>query len=174
MPCFKCVACNMRDYGTESEGDQIGDLCPVCGSLLERAGDRVETHGSILDSGASGAGQLIAGRVGEIIARREFRHARVRLGIERCDAYSLSPRVLAVSSRAPGTRRRGRQTPPRRSYHSSAAATAANPRSFRRGASSARAASPKESSHSILVGRPRSDVGACERRGLSGERDRCP
>jgi hypothetical protein len=43
---------------------------------------------------------VIAGRVGEIIARRELTHAPVRLEIERCDAHSVSP---PVSSRAPGT-----------------------------------------------------------------------
>ena len=63
----------------------------------------VETRGATWDRGASGAGQLIADRVGEIIARRELGHARVRLEIESCDAHSFSPQVQAVSSRAPGT-----------------------------------------------------------------------
>ena len=77
---------------TESEADPIGDLCPVCGSMLEAVGDLgeivgyrvIETRGGTSHSGASGAGQRSAERVGEIIARREFKHARVRLEIGRC------------------------------------------------------------------------------------------
>ena len=109
MPHFKCLACNTRLHSAESQADPIGDLCPVCGSLLEPVGDLGEivgyrvagTPGSTSHSGAEGAGQLIAGRVGEIIARREPGHARVRLEIESCDADSVSPQVQAVSARAP-------------------------------------------------------------------------
>jgi hypothetical protein len=76
MPHFKCLVCNTRFYSTESEADSIGDLCPVCGSLLEPVGELgeiggyrvVESPGSASRSGASGAGQLIAERVGEIIS----------------------------------------------------------------------------------------------------------
>ena len=111
MPDFKCLACKARLYSTESEADRIGDLCPVCGSLLEPVGDLgeivgyrvIETRGGTSHGGASGAGELIADDVGEIIARRELGHARVRLEIESCAAHSVSPRVEAVSSRAPGT-----------------------------------------------------------------------
>jgi hypothetical protein len=111
MPHFKCLACKTRLHSTGSQADPIGDLCPVCGSLLEPVGDLgeivgyrvIESRGSTSHSGASGAGQLIAGRVGEIIARRELKHARVRPEIESCDADSVSPQVQAVSSRAPGT-----------------------------------------------------------------------
>jgi hypothetical protein len=110
MPHFKCLACNTRLHSAESEADPIGDLCTVCGSLLEPVGDLDEigyhvvgSPGSASHSGAEGAGQLIAGRVGEIIARRELKHARARLEIESCDAHSPSPQVQAVRSRAPGT-----------------------------------------------------------------------
>jgi hypothetical protein len=93
-------------------GCPIGDLCPVCGSLLEPVGDLaeivgyrvIETRGSTSHSSASGAGQLIADRVGEIIAQRKLKHARVRLEIERFDADSVSPQVqplaLALPARA--------------------------------------------------------------------------
>jgi hypothetical protein len=78
MPHFKCLVCNTRFYSTESEADPIGDLCPFCGSLLERVGDLgeivgygvIEPPGSTLHRGATRAGRLIAGRVGEIVARR--------------------------------------------------------------------------------------------------------
>jgi len=91
MPHFRCLACKTHLHSTESEVDQIGDLCPVCGSLMDPVGDlgeivgyrAVETRGSTSHSGASGAGELIADEVGEIIARRELEHARVRLEIER-------------------------------------------------------------------------------------------
>jgi hypothetical protein len=117
MEHFKCLACTTRLYRTDSEADPIGDLCPVCGSLLVPIGELdeivgyrvVETPGSAWHSGASRAGRLIAGRVGEIIARRELKRGRVRLGIESCDAHSLSPRVQAVRARA---RARGRATKP--------------------------------------------------------------
>jgi hypothetical protein len=123
MPHFKCLACKTRLHGTDGQADPIGDLCPVCGSLLEPVGDLgeivgyrlIESRGSTSHRGASGAGQVIADRVGEIIARRELGHARVRLEIESYDAHSVSPQVQAVSSRAPGKGdeavRRRRRTP---------------------------------------------------------------
>jgi hypothetical protein len=78
MPHLKCLACKTRLYSTESPADPIGDLCPVCGSLLEPVGDPgeivgyrvIESPHSSSPSGASRAGRLIAGRVGEILARR--------------------------------------------------------------------------------------------------------
>jgi len=112
MPHFKCLPCKTRLYSTQSHADPIGHPCPVCGSLLEPVGNLgeivgyrlLETRGSTWHSGASGAGQLIADRVGEIIAQRELKHAQVRREIERCDADSVSPQVqplaLALSARA--------------------------------------------------------------------------
>ena len=82
MPCFECLECKTRLHGTASETDPIGDLYPVCGSLLEPVGDLGEivgcgvivARGGRSHSGASGAGRRIAGRVGGIIARRELKH----------------------------------------------------------------------------------------------------
>jgi len=45
MPHFKCLACKTRLRSTESDADLIGDLCPVCGSLLESVGDLGEIVG---------------------------------------------------------------------------------------------------------------------------------
>jgi hypothetical protein len=78
MPHFKCLECKTRLYSTESDTDSIGDLCPVCGSLLEPVGALdevagyrvVESRGRAWHGGASRAGQLIVARVGEIISTR--------------------------------------------------------------------------------------------------------
>ena len=82
MAHLKCLACKTRLQSTKSPADLIGDLCPVCGSLMEPAGDLgeivghriIETRGGTSRSGASRVGRLIAGRVGEILARRELKH----------------------------------------------------------------------------------------------------
>jgi hypothetical protein len=109
MPHLQCLACKTRLYSTESPADPIGDLCPVCGSLMEPLGDQgeivgyrvIESPDSSSHSGASRAGRLIAGRVGEILARRELKHRlRARLAIQSCDAHPVSPQVQAVGSRA--------------------------------------------------------------------------
>ena len=126
MPHVRCLPCKTRLYSGESQADPIGHLCPVCGSLLEPGGDLgetvgyrvIETRGSMWHSDASGAGQLIADRVGEIIAQRELTHARVRLEIERCDADSVSPQVQPLALALPAA------APP---------ASDARPPSFRRG-----------------------------------------
>ena len=114
MPHFKCLPCKTRLYSTESQADPIGHVCPVCGSLLEPVRDLaeivgyrlIETRGRTWHSDASGAGQPIADRVGEVIAQRALKQARVRLEIERCDADSVSPQVqsLALALPAPATK----------------------------------------------------------------------
>jgi hypothetical protein len=45
MPHLKCLTCRTRLYSTE--GDPIGDLCPVCGSplaALRASGDDFNGH----------------------------------------------------------------------------------------------------------------------------------
>jgi hypothetical protein len=78
--------------------EPVGDLAEIVGYRV------IETRGSTSHSGASGAGQLIADRVGEIIVQRKLKHALVRLEIERCDADSVSPQLqplaLALPARA--------------------------------------------------------------------------
>jgi hypothetical protein len=175
MPQFKCLACMTRLRSAETPADPI-DLCPVCGSLLEPVGDLgeivgyrvIETRGGTLHRGASRAGRLIAGRVGEIIARRELGHARIRPEIESSDANSVSRQVQAVSSRAPGTGdeavRRRRRAP----HHSRAAATA--PASFKLSTTGVIGANvaARRSSHFALglgsAGAPRNGIDAQPRR----------
>jgi hypothetical protein len=109
MPHLKCLACKTRLQSTESPADPIGDLCPVCGSLMEPLGDLsdivgyrvIESPNGASHSGASRAGRLIAGRVGEILAGGELKHRLgARLGIEDCDAPPVSPQVQSVGPRA--------------------------------------------------------------------------
>jgi len=179
VPCFECLKCKTRLHGTASEADPIGDLYPVCGSLFEPGGGMGEilgcgvivARGGRSHSGASGARRLIAARVGGIIARRERKHPlRVRLGIESCDAQSVSPRVQAVSCRALGAGDepvRGRPLQPR----GRAAGTAARPRSFDAGGDRReRRRQTKVRTSPAAAGHI--DLGLAERRGLNAKRGR--
>jgi hypothetical protein len=91
---FDCLVCETRLHSTESEADPTGDLCPVCGSLLEPVADLgeivgygvIETRGSTSHSRASRAGQRgpanRRARRRDHLARRELKHPlRVRLGL---------------------------------------------------------------------------------------------
>src|ERR1700730_6761879 len=104
MPHLKCLACKTCPHSTESQADPVGDLCPVCGSLLEPVGDLgeivgyrvIETRGGTSPSGASGAGQ--------VVAARELRHARIRLEIDAAplalSADKSKPLAFALPARA--------------------------------------------------------------------------
>ena len=61
MAHFKCLACTTRLYSTESEAEPIGDLCPVCGSLLAPIGS---------------LGEVVAHRVSEPLGQH-VAHGRV-------------------------------------------------------------------------------------------------
>ena len=112
MPYLDCLACNTRLYSTDCQADSIGDLCPDCGSLLEPVGDLgeivryrvIETRGSTSPHGASRAGRLIAGRVREIIARGELKHAPIRPESKTAtltlSAQQSEPLALALRARA--------------------------------------------------------------------------
>ncbi len=45
MPHFKCVSCRTRLYSRTNPPEQVGDLCPDCGSLLEPADNLAELVG---------------------------------------------------------------------------------------------------------------------------------
>jgi hypothetical protein len=45
MPHFKCVACKTRLYTATSARDDVVDLCPGCGELLEPVGELAEIVG---------------------------------------------------------------------------------------------------------------------------------
>jgi hypothetical protein len=86
MAHSESLRCTTPLYTTESRAETIGDLCPVFGLPLDAGGRRgeiveyrvVETRRCKSHGGASRAGHCLMGRVGEIIARRELKHARVR------------------------------------------------------------------------------------------------
>jgi hypothetical protein len=119
MPQFESPRRTARFSRTESQGEPIGDLCPVRGSLVEPIGDVgaivgdrvIETCGSTSHAGALGACRLMADGVSEIIARGELEPARVGFEIESRDARSVSRQLNALSARAhcrAGVRRRRR------------------------------------------------------------------
>ncbi len=170
MRHFKCLACKRPLRSNKSEADPIGDLSPVCGSLLEPVGGAreivgyrvIETRVSTAHSAASRAVELIADRVGEII-----RSTRVQPRTNPARNQTLRRSLCQPTgpSRWLSRSRHGRGsclTPPPRSHQSCAAASAARPRSFRRRASSALTAPPDESSRFGLgsAGAPRNGIDA--------------
>jgi hypothetical protein len=93
MPHYKCAACRTRLRVSGSPAEMVGNLCPGCGSLLERAGDLAELIGfraihrlgDSTDAPRTRSHQRIADRVDGFIARRAGRLERERdlLGAER-------------------------------------------------------------------------------------------
>jgi len=73
MPHLKCEPCRNRLYRAGS-GDQVGDLCPACGSLLEPVGQLAELVGFQLVRSA-GSHQQIADQLGDLIVRRQAAYA---------------------------------------------------------------------------------------------------
>lgn len=82
MPHLKCVGCRvrLRTSGVPGDDDGVGDLCPVCGSLLEPVERLSEVLGfrSITPRGAEPVGtrQRFADSVGDIQALRRAREDR--------------------------------------------------------------------------------------------------
>jgi hypothetical protein len=69
MPHFKCVGCKTRLHSAAGAADQVGDLCPECGSLLEPVGELAEIVG--YRSIRARDPQRIADRLDDLYARRE-------------------------------------------------------------------------------------------------------
>ena len=85
MPHLKCEPCRNRLYRAGS-GDQVGDLCPACGSLLEPVGQLAEIVGFRLirsaqpaDGTAPSPHQRIADELGDLIVRRQAADAEALL-----------------------------------------------------------------------------------------------
>ena len=77
MPHLKCEACRNRLYRAGS-GDQVGDLCPACGSLLEPVGQVAELVGFQL-VGSAGPHQRLADQLGDLIVRRQAAYVEARI-----------------------------------------------------------------------------------------------
>jgi hypothetical protein len=113
MPHFKCVACRIRLSQAHTPDHAVGDLCPECGLLLEPVGALAEVVGyrSIIardDEGtqeASTRHELMAGRIADLVARREVARARARLVAEPWldDGGSFSAEAVAVALPLPET-----------------------------------------------------------------------
>jgi hypothetical protein len=97
MPQLKCVACKTRLRSRKA--DPIGDLCAVCGFLLEPVADLGEIVGyRVIETRASASPG---------VSRRSSRDASSRthkpgLAIESCDADPVSAEVQALSARGLG------------------------------------------------------------------------
>lgn len=85
MPHLKCQPCRNRLYRAGS-GDQVGDLCPVCGSLLEPVGELAEVVGFQLtrlperaSEGVSSPHARIADQLADMIIRRQAAYSEAEL-----------------------------------------------------------------------------------------------
>jgi len=85
MPHLKCQPCRNRLYRAGS-GDQVGDLCPACGALLEPVGQLAEVVGFRLirfaenaDGSPSSPHQRIADQLTDLIVRRQAEYTEARL-----------------------------------------------------------------------------------------------
>jgi hypothetical protein len=109
MPHYKCVACRtrLRVWGTPSE--LVRDLCPECGSCLERVAELGELVGlrSIQsgdradDDAGLGVRRSSTPRVDEFVARRAAILERERFDVQHGAGDDPVPRAAAVVAPAP-------------------------------------------------------------------------
>lgn len=84
MPHYKCVTCRTRLRARQTPTASVGDLCPLCGSLLEPVEDLTEVIGfreiTSVDGAATALGvsshERIAQRIGDLVTYRDQRLAR--------------------------------------------------------------------------------------------------
>ena len=106
MPHFKCISCRTRLYSRTNPPDQVGDLCPDCGSLLEPADSLSELVGfrsiTTRDDAAIGTAPDAPAREADelepVRARRQAMLAQARLDEERWidDGGSLAAEAVAL------------------------------------------------------------------------------
>jgi hypothetical protein len=78
MPHFKCVTCKTRLHHRDGPGHLLDELCPSCGSPLERAGDlgelvgfrAITSHERAAEGGRSSAHPSLVDRLGDLHERR--------------------------------------------------------------------------------------------------------
>jgi hypothetical protein len=79
MPHFKCTACKTRLHSPQTPANQVGDLCPGCGSPLEPVGELAEIvgfqainpHATSHDGAAPSTHERLAERIGNLLAHRD-------------------------------------------------------------------------------------------------------
>jgi hypothetical protein len=111
MPHFRCSACKTRLYSPVAPTDQVGDLCPECGSLLEPVAELADVVGfrsiryrdRAADETEPGRHRQIADRVDDFFARREAIDAQAQLDADRWadDGGSFSPEPVAEAITLP-------------------------------------------------------------------------
>ena len=107
MAHFRCVTCRTRLHTPDGPGHLFDELCPDCGSALERAGDLAELVGfravTSHDRAAEGCRATthhsLVDRLGDLDERRAA-HAQARRDIER---WSDSAAAEAVALPRPET-----------------------------------------------------------------------
>jgi hypothetical protein len=90
MPHFKCLTCKTRLNYRDDPIRLLDELCPSCGSALERAGDLAElvgfraitTHDRAAEGGRSATHESLVDRLGDLHERRALQ-AQARLDDER-------------------------------------------------------------------------------------------
>ena len=111
MPHYKCVACKSRLHSAGSPADDVGDLCPGCGALLEPVGELAEIVGfrsikpgdNAFDGDAPRTHRRLADSVGDFVALREASRAQARRDAERWldDGGSFNPEARAEEMALP-------------------------------------------------------------------------
>ena len=77
-----CLACRLRLHSPQTLADEVGDLCPGCGSLLEPVGDltdivgfqAISSHAPSLESDAQSTHE----RICDVLTRRGATFAPAR------------------------------------------------------------------------------------------------
>jgi hypothetical protein len=90
MPHYKCVPCKTRLHSSGSPPEEVGRLCPDCGSLLEPVGELAEVVGfravqawdGVAEAGALAEPASSADRIDRFLARRAAVMARARFESE--------------------------------------------------------------------------------------------
>jgi hypothetical protein len=106
MPHYKCVPCKTRLHSAGSPPEDVGDLCPDCGSLLEPVGELAEVVGfraiksgaGVTEAGPLRADDSIADRIDKFLVRREAVLAQARLdaGLWPDDEDGLAAQAVAM------------------------------------------------------------------------------
>jgi hypothetical protein len=112
LPYYKCSTCRVRLHVSDVHAEQVGDLCPRCGSLLEPVVEVSELIGlrpiALVDdpgeSTFSPAHSRIADTVEGFLARRVAALERERSEAGSSDDDGDAPLGVAIAIPTPRTR----------------------------------------------------------------------